>query len=57
MLCSVIQGTKKTIEKMGKKPEIIYTGDEKTIASGEFQTYVESEGIEFYRTRGHPAFD
>ena len=41
---------------MGKKPEIIYTDDEKTIASGEFQAYVESEGIELYRTRGHPAF-
>ena len=53
---SVIQGTKKAIEKMGKKPEIIYTDDDKTIASGEFQAYVESEGIELYRTRGHPAF-
>ena len=53
---SVIQGTKKTIETMGKKPEIIYADDEKTIASGEFQAYVESEGIELYRTRGHPAF-
>ena len=41
---------------MGKKPEIIYTDDEKAIASGEFQAYVESEGIELYRTRGHPAF-
>ena len=41
---------------MGKKPEIIYADDEKTIASGEFQAYVESEGIELYRTRGHPAF-
>ena len=41
---------------MGKKPEIIYAADEKTIASGEFQAYVESEGIELYRTRGHPAF-
>ena len=51
---SVIQGTKKAIEKMGKKPEIIYTDDEKTIASGEFQAYVESEGIELYRTRHHP---
>ena len=53
---SVIQGTKKTIEKMGKKLEIIYTDDEKTVASGEFQAYVESEGIELYRTRGRPAF-
>ena len=53
---SVIKATKKAIEKMGKKPEIIYTDDEKAIASGEFKTYVESEGIELYRTRGHPAF-
>ena len=52
---SVIQRTKKAIEKMGKKPEIIYTDDEKTIVSVEFQAYVESEGIELYRTRGHPA--
>ena len=41
---------------MGKKPEIIYTDDDKTIANGEFQACVESEGIELYRTRGHPAF-
>ena len=41
---------------MGEKPMIIYTDDEKAIASGEFKTYVESEGIELYRTRGHPAF-
>ena len=33
-----------------------YTDDEKAIASGEFQAYVESENIELYRTRGHPAF-
>ena len=36
---SVIQGTKKTIETMGKKPEIICADDEKTIANGEFQAY------------------
>jgi len=53
---SVVQGTKKAIEKMGKKPEIIYTDDEKAIASGEFQAYVENESIELYRTRGHPVF-
>ena len=53
---SVIKGTKIALEKMGKKPKIIYTDDEKAIASGEFQEYVESEGIELYRTRGHPAF-
>ena len=41
---------------MGKKPEIIDTDDEKAVASGEFQAHVESECIELYRTRGHPAF-
>ena len=41
---------------MGKKPEFIYTDDEKAIASGEFQVYVENEGIELYRRRGHPVF-
>ena len=51
---SVFQGTKKAIEKTGKKPEIIYTDDEKAIASGAFQAYEENEGIELYRTRGHP---
>ena len=41
---------------MGAKPKIIYTDDEKTIASSEFKQYVDDEGIELYRTRGHPAF-
>lgn len=53
---SVIKGTKEAVRKMGKKPEIIYSDDEKAISSGEFQQYVEEEGIELYRTRGHPAF-
>jgi hypothetical protein len=41
---------------MGKKFEFIYTDDEKAITSGEFQVYVESEGIELYGRRGHPVF-
>ena len=54
---SVINGTKKALEKLGgKKPKMIYTDDEKAIASGEFQQFVEDEGIELYRTRGRPAF-
>ena len=53
---SVINGTKKALEKMGKNPKIIYTDDERSIASAEFQQFVEDEGIELYRTRGHPAF-
>ena len=53
---SVVKGTQKAIEKMGKKPKIIYSDDEKAIASAEFRQWVDSEGIELYRTRGHPAF-
>ena len=41
---------------MQKNPKIIYTDDEKAIASSEFQEFVEGENIELYRTRGHPAF-
>ena len=53
---SVIKGTKTALEKMDKKPKIIYSDDEKAIASAEFRSFVEDEGIELYRTRGHPAF-
>ena len=53
---SVIDGTKEAIRQMGKKPEIIYSDDEKAIASEGFRQYVEGEGIELYRTRNHPAF-
>ena len=52
----VIAGTMEAIKKMGGKPKIIYADDEKAIASSEFKEYVEGEGIELYRTRGHPAF-
>ena len=41
---------------MGKKAKLIYTDDERTIAGEDFQEYVKSEGVELYRTRGHPAF-
>ena len=44
------------LQKMGAKPKMIYTDDEKAIASSDFKQYVEDEGIELYRTRGHPAF-
>ena len=52
----VLQGAKEALRKMGTKPKIIYTDDERAIAGEDFQEYVESEGIELYRTRGHPAF-
>ena len=52
----VIEATKKALEKMGKKPKIIYTDDERAIAGGDFKDYIEGENIELYRSRGHPAF-
>ena len=52
----VVTATMEAINKMGSKPKLIYTDDERAIASSEFKQYVEDEGIELYRTRGHPAF-
>ena len=52
----VLEATKEALKKMGKKSKIIYTDDERAIAGEDFKNYVEGEGIELYRTRGHPAF-
>ena len=52
----VLEATKEALGKMGKKPKMIYTDDERAIAGEDFKEYVEGEGIELYRTRGHPAF-
>ena len=52
----IIEATKEALKKMGKKPKILYTDDERGIASQEFNNFIENEGIELYRTRGHPAF-
>ena len=52
----VIAGTMEGLQKMGKKPKIIYTDDEGSISGNDFKQYVEDEGIHLYRTRGHPAF-
>ena len=52
----VLEATKEALRKMGKNPKMIYTDDERAIAGEDFKEYVEGEGIELYRTRGHPAF-
>jgi len=52
----VIAGTMDGLEKMRAKPKIIYTDDEGSISGADFKQLVEDEGIELYRTRGHPAF-
>ena len=53
---AIIEATKEALKKMGKKPKILYTDDERGIASQEFNNFIEDEGIELYRTRGHAAF-
>ena len=52
----VLEATKEALGKMGKKPKMIYTDDERAIAGEDFKDYVEGEGITLRRTRGHPAF-
>ena len=52
----IIAGTMEGLQKMGKKCNILYTDDERGIASADFKEYVDGEGIELYRARGHPAF-
>ena len=52
----IIAGTMEGLQKMKAKPKIIYTDDERGIASADFKEYVDGENIELYRTRGHPAF-
>ena len=59
----VIAGTMEGLEQMRAKPKIIYTDDEVSYTDDEgsksgadFKQLVEDEGIELYRTRGHPAF-
>ena len=52
----VIAGTMEGLEKMRAKPKIIYTDDEGSISGADFKQLVEDEGIELYRTRGHPTF-
>ena len=52
----VITGTMEAVQKMGEKPQLIYTDDERAIAGEDFKEFVEGEGIELYRTRNHPTF-
>ena len=53
----VIAGAMEVPNKMkGGDPKITYTDDERSIASKDFQEFVEGRKIELYRTRGHPAF-
>ena len=50
----VLEATKEALGKMGKKPKMIYTDDERAIAGEDFKDYVEGEGITLHRTRFIP---
>ena len=44
------------LNKMGKKPKIIYTDDEGAMNKEAIQTYLQEQNIEHHRTRAHPNF-
>ena len=52
----VASGMIECLNKMGKKPEIIYTDDEGALNKEAIQKYVKAENIEHHRTRAHPNF-
>ena len=52
----VASGMIECLNKMGKKPEIIYTDDEGALNKEAIQKYLKDENIEHPRTRAHPNF-
>ena len=44
------------MNKMGKKPKMIYSDEEGSLNSDVITSYLDEEKIEIHRTRGHPAF-
>ena len=52
----VASGMIECLNKMGKKPEIIYTDDEGALNKEAIQKYLKDENIEHHRTRAHPNF-
>ena len=52
----VASGMIECLNKMGKKPEIIYADDEGALNKEAIQKYLKDENIEHHRTRAHPNF-
>ena len=52
----VASGMIECLNKMGKKPKIIYTDDEGALNTEAIQKYLKDENIQHHRTRGHPNF-
>lgn len=51
-----LAGLMEGVNKMDKKPELLYGDDEGSLNSKVVNEYRTKEKIEFHRTRGHPAF-
>ena len=49
-------GIIESVHKMGKKPKIVYTDDERAISKESIQTYFKEQSIEHHITRTHPDF-
>ena len=52
----VASGMIECLNKMGKKPDLIYTDDEGAMNTHAIQTFLKDEKIEHHRTRAHPNF-
>ena len=52
----VLAGLMEGIQKMGGKPEMIYSDEEGSLNSSDILEYLKEQKIELHRTRGHPAF-
>ena len=53
---NVLAGLMEGINKMSKKPRMLYSDEEGSLHSKTISEYLEDENIEIHRTRGHPAF-
>ena len=52
----LLAGMMEGIQKMGKKPKMIYSDEEGSLNSADIMGYLQKENIEIHKTRGHPAF-
>ena len=52
----VLAGLMEGLNKMDKKPRMLYSDEEGSLYSKPIIEYLEDEKIEIHRTRGHPAF-
>ena len=52
----ILAGVMEGMQKMKMKPEIIYIDEEGSLYNKTVEDYFKEEGIQLYRTRGHPNF-